>query len=208
MASNRKITKYKTLNGLVTRFRNDLNDIDFILLYAHNGIGKTRASMEFKDKGKRLNNGVGDTLYFNAFTEDLFVWDNDLDGDTDRYLSLNSNSNLFAGFKELALEEKIFAYLERYATFDFRFDYDNWKVSFSQNAKNPKYHPNNDEPEYVTQHNIKISRGEENIFKWCFFMTLCELAIEDTNRTGHINGSNIFILTTQYPLLMTIMLLL
>lgn len=190
MANNRKITKYKTLNGLVTRFRNDLNDIDFILLYAHNGIGKTRASMEFKDKGKRINNGDGDTLYFNAFTEDLFVWNNDLDGDTNRFISLNSKSNLFAGFQELALEEKIFAYLERYATFDFRFDYDNWEVSFSQNTKNPKYHPNNDEPEYITVHNIKISRGEENIFKWCFFMTLCELAIEDTERTGPYNWVN------------------
>jgi hypothetical protein len=35
--------------------------------------------MEFKDKGKQ--HGKSDTLYFNAFTEDLFYWDNDLDND-------------------------------------------------------------------------------------------------------------------------------
>lgn len=186
MSTVRKISKYKTLNGLVTRFRDDLKDDDsnFILLYAHNGVGKTRTSMEFKDKGKRLNNGTGDTLYFNAFTEDLFIWDNDLDDDIDRHLSLTSTSNFFAGFEALALEEKIFAYLERYATFDFRFDYENWKVRFSKNVQNPKYHPNNSEPEYVVQENIKISRGEENLFKWCFFLTLCELAIDDEEGTG------------------------
>ena len=183
---------YKTLNGLVTRFRNELDDANFILLFAHNGVGKTRASMEFKDKGKRINNGIGDTLYFNAFTEDLFVWDNDLDGDTERHITLNSRSNFFSGFQDLAMEEKIFSYLERYATFDFRFDYENWKVVFSKNTRNPKYHPNNDEPKYITKHNVKISRGEENIFKWCFYLTLCELAIEDDEHTGPYNWVKFF----------------
>jgi|SRR5690554_24260 len=190
MAGNRKINKYKTLNGLVTRFRNDLDDENgpnFILLYAHNGTGKTRTSMEFKDKGKRLNNGARDTLYFNAFTEDLFIWHNDLDGDTDRYITLNSASAFFSGFKDLALEQRILNYLERYAAFEFKFDYENWKVSFEQEVKNPKYHPNNQEPEFIKEVNIKISRGEENIFKWCFYLALCELAIEDEDGTGPYN---------------------
>ena len=39
--------------------------------------------MVFKDLGKQDNNR--DTLYFNAFTEDLFFWDNDLVNDTDQY---------------------------------------------------------------------------------------------------------------------------
>jgi len=46
-----------------------------VLLYAYNGIGKTRTSMAFKDIAK--GEGEADTLYFNAFTEDLFTWDND-----------------------------------------------------------------------------------------------------------------------------------
>ncbi len=184
--------KYKTLNGLVSRFRSELQDSNYILLFAHNGVGKTRTSMEFKDKGKRINNGNGDTLYFNAFTEDLFVWDNDLDGDSERYINLNSRSNFFIGFQDLALEEKIFSYLERYATFDFRFDYDDWKVVFSKNIKNPRHHPNNNEPEYIMKHDVKISRGEENIFKWCFYLALCELAIEDDDKTGPYNWVNYF----------------
>jgi hypothetical protein len=179
MTAAAKKHKYKTLGTLVTKLRDELKSVDFLMLYAHNGAGKTRTSMEFKDKGKRINNGSGDTLYFNAFTEDLFIWDNDLEGDSDRHLTINSSSNFFAGFQSLALEEKIFAYLERYATFDFKFDYSDWKIRFEQKAKNPKFHPNNTEPEYIDQYNIKISRGEENIFKWCFYMALCELAIDD-----------------------------
>lgn len=195
MAGNRKINKYKTLNGLATRFRNDLNGQDgpdFILLYAHNSTGKTRTSMEFKDKGKKESIKGRDTLYYNAFTEDLFVWDNDLDSDTDRHITLNSASAFFSGFKDLALEQRILAYLERYAAFEFKFDYENWKVSFEQEIKNPKFHPNNNEPEFIKEVNIKISRGEENIFKWCFYLALCELAIEDEDLTGPYNWVDYF----------------
>jgi hypothetical protein len=42
--------------------------------------------MEFKEKGKNTEGTTRDTLYFNAFTEDLFHWNNDLENDTDRYL--------------------------------------------------------------------------------------------------------------------------
>lgn len=64
------IYKYTTLRDLAVRFRDDLNNHNYVLLYAYNGTGKTRLSMEFKNRGKQL--GPADTLYFNAFTEDLF----------------------------------------------------------------------------------------------------------------------------------------
>lgn len=139
---------------------------EFMLLYAFNGTGKTRLSMAFKEAGKKA--GVArDTLYFNAFTEDLFSWDNDLQGDSNRLLKINSTSRFFAGFKELALEEKIFFYLERYAEFNFRIDYENWTISFSC------------EHQGKTVDNIKISRGEENIFIWCVFLAIAQLAMEN-----------------------------
>ena len=179
MSTKPTVHKYKTLPGLVGRLRDDLKSSNYVLLYAYNGTGKTRISMDFKEKGKKGGADKRDTLYFNAYTEDLFSWDNDLDKNTNRVLNINSASKFFTGFKELALEEKIFAYLERYAQFDFKFDYDNWNVAFSQRGKNPKYHPNNGKPEYITEENIKVSRGEENIFVWCFFLAICELAMED-----------------------------
>jgi wobble nucleotide-excising tRNase len=155
---------YRSIRRLTQRLRDDLNggNQDFVLLYAYNGTGKTRLSMEFKDAGKRKNKDKLDTLYFNAYTEDLFYWDNDLENDNERKLKINSESRFFSGFKELALEEKIFSYLERYADFNFIIDYEQWTITFSREGA-----------DY-----IKISRGEENIFIWCIFLAICELAID------------------------------
>lgn len=173
MSNQHKIYKFQDLSKLAIRLRDDLNNQDFVLLYAYNGTGKTRLSMAFKERGEKRGKNQNDTLYFNAFTEDLFHWDNVL-----RVLQINSDSNFFDGFKELALEEKIFSYLERYAEFDFKIDYENWKVIFSKEIKNPKFRLNSEEPEYIVQNNIKISRGEENIFIWCIFLAVCELTID------------------------------
>lgn len=194
MSDNRKIYKYKTLTNVAVRLRDDLNDHHFVLLFAYNGTGKTRLSMEFKDRSKkRKKNPVADTLYYNAYTEDLFYWNNDLENDSERHLIINRDSKFFEGFRELALEDKIFNFLERYVDFDFRIDYDNWKIVFRKQIKNPKYRPDNEEPEYLIKDNIKVSRGEENIFIWCIFLSISELAIDDdgTGSYGWVN--NIYI---------------
>ena len=60
------------------------------LIYAFNGVGKTRLSRAFKEliSPKSTNDESEEhkikVLYYNAFTEDLFYWDNDLDADSDR----------------------------------------------------------------------------------------------------------------------------
>ena len=59
----------------------------------------------FKDIGKKGD--ARDTLYFNAFTEDLFSWDNDLDGDSDRKLKINFASRFFAGLAEMEMDNRI-----------------------------------------------------------------------------------------------------
>lgn len=164
MSKKTKVYRYKTLRPLVSRLRDDFKSggKDFVLLFAYNGTGKTRLSMAFKEAGKRKKGVARDTLYFNAYTEDLFHWDNDLENDRQRVLRINKDSHFFDGFRELALEEKIFPYHERYSDFDFRIDYEAWTISFSRG---------DDE-------HIKVSRGEENIFIWCVFLALVELAID------------------------------
>jgi hypothetical protein len=151
------------MKRLAQRLRDDLNAKSFVLLYAYNGTGKTRLSMEFKEQGKnkRKENGR-DTLYFNAFTEDLFSWDNDLLGDSERKLKINSESSFFSGLKDLSLEERIGKYLERYTDINFKIDYEDWHVGFYK-----------EDSDY-----IKVSRGEENIFIWCVFLSICQLVIE------------------------------
>ncbi len=162
------IRTFDSLDALVTDFRETLKDKKYILLYAYNGTGKTRLSMAFKNAGK--NGDERDTLYFNAFTEDLFYWDNDLENDSERVLKLNSSSRFFAGLKELEMDNRIRPFLYRYADFDFRIDTDKWKITFSREIIR------GDTTETVEH--IKISRGEENIFIWCFFLAIAQLAID------------------------------
>ncbi|MGQ3081336.1 MULTISPECIES: anticodon nuclease [Alphaproteobacteria] len=145
-----------------------------VLLYAYNGTGKTRLSMDFKNAGKAGDER--DTLYFNAFTEDLFSWDNDLDGDIDRKLRLNAASRFFAGLDQLEMDNRIRPLLQRYTDLDFRIDTAEWIVSFSREVHSTDDQGN---PTTVMLDNIKVSRGEENIFIWCFFLAIAELAIEE-----------------------------
>lgn len=74
------------------------------LIYAFNGVGKTRLSREFKElispksHDEELEESKIKVLYYNAFTEDLFYWDNDLDTDANRRFKIQPNS-LRAGKK-------------------------------------------------------------------------------------------------------------
>ena len=73
-----------------------------------------------------------DTLYFNAFTEDLFSWDNDLENDSERKLKLNTDSSFFAGLESMEMDNRIRALLDRYADFEFRIDTTSWEVVFAR----------------------------------------------------------------------------
>lgn len=159
-------TLFNSLPAVAVHLREELVKKKFVLLYAHNGTGKTRLSTEFKDLGKV--GGERDTLYFNAFTEDLFNWDNDLQNDRERLLKLNPDSSFFDGPKKLAMEAKIEEKLERYADFGFYIDYDDWFVTFFRERDRE----NNPIP-------IKVSRGEENIFIWCFFLAIVQIVIDN-----------------------------
>lgn len=171
------VNKYASLTNLVRRIKSDFTDggPDFVLLYAFNGIGKTRLSMAFKDAGKTKNGGNPDTLYFNAYTEDLFHWDNDLEGDAERRLTFNADSRFFAGLWELEMDNRIRRFLSRYANFDFRIDVENSAIRFSRQISVPKY---GEEPTQQPD-NIKVSRGEENLFIWCFFLAIIRLVLDD-----------------------------
>lgn len=167
------ISTHPNLYSLVERIRDDLNNKELVLFYAYNRTGKTRLSMDFKDRGKAKNNGNADTLYFNAFTEDLFTWENDLDNDSDRGLKVNYYSKFFDGFTNLGLEPTIYDYLSRYADFDFDFEYKEVQQGTETFNK----------PVFIRfskgdQKNIKISRGEECIFIWCTFMAICERILD------------------------------
>lgn len=69
------------------------------------------------------------------------------------------------------MENRIRPLLQRYADFDFQIDYKKWTVNFKREIQN------DDDSHEIVEH-IKVSRGEENIFVWCFFLAVAQLAID------------------------------
>lgn len=99
------------------------------LIYAFNGSGKTRLSRAFRDlvTPPSTDNEAFDEiepsrnkiLYYNAFTEDLFYWDNDSLTDTKPKLKIQPNS--FTGWliqllQELGEEGNIASHFQRYTS--------------------------------------------------------------------------------------------
>lgn len=99
------------------------------LIYAFNGTGKTRLSREFKEliAPKNIDDpssveaepSRNKILYYNAFTEDLFYWDNDLDADAEPRLKIQPNtftSWLITLLQELGEDDNIITNFQRYTS--------------------------------------------------------------------------------------------
>src|SRR5690554_928371 len=154
---------FENLPELATQLRERLETKRYVLLFAFNGTGKTRLSMAFKEQGKQGDgeDETRDTLYFNAFTEDLFYWDNDLENDAKRVLRLNRDSHFFDGLQELEMENRIGPLLGRYADFDFVIVYESWDITFfrANETDGGRFH-------------ITVWHGGENVLVWWCFMSV------------------------------------
>ncbi|HLV13936.1 MAG TPA: hypothetical protein VKY41_02060, partial [Xanthomarina sp.] len=107
----------KTLHNIAEDLRDTNKKVQ--LIYAFNGTGKTRLSRKFRllidpkepVEGVAIPEESGiKVMYYNAFTEDLFYWDNDLDADTKRKLIIRPNNftDLALGFlKDQGLDNNI-----------------------------------------------------------------------------------------------------
>lgn len=137
---------------------------NIVLIYAFNATGKTRLSVEYKNITKQANENTRAGVYYNAYSEDLFVWENDeRNGNQDIKLNvLKSSLNQFHSFIDVPdIEEKLKMYIPRY-TFKL-----NLYANLEDGIKSISFYM--DEEQKIP---IKISRGEERIFVWCFFLTL------------------------------------
>lgn len=159
----------KTLIDIAQELKNSQKKVQ--LIYAFNGAGKTRLSRAFKElvspKHEEEEAQDGDTdvkvLYYNAFTEDLFYWDNDLEKDTDRKLVIRPNAFTDWILQDEGQESNIITGFQHYTNDKLtpRFNEGYNEVSFSIEGGNE-----------VRIDNIKISRGEESCFVWCVFYSL------------------------------------
>lgn len=145
-----------------------------VLIYAFNATGKTRLSVAYKNATKD-DDGNHAGVYYNAYSEDLFVWDNDPENDeTDVQLDIRKSS--LNRFHSSLTEDRIREKLNRFRP-NYRFDFvphDNPEdgiksVMFYNEVADPA------DPNNVSKVPFKISRGEERIFVWCFFLALFDV---------------------------------
>lgn len=177
-----------------------INDLDknIVLIYAFNGTGKTRLSVAFKDLTKTDNGGDHAGVYYNAYSEDLFFWNNDEenDGNDIRLMVQQSTLNKYHSLlDETNLQQKLALYKPNY---DFRFEsYED----VPQGIKCVRFFLKSEDEEKATE-TIKISRGEEQTFVWCFFLALFEVEGWADQQANHffiddpvssLDDNNIFI---------------
>jgi len=167
------------------------------LIYAFNGSGKTRLSRSFKDlvAPKNSDDGSGEEtalsrnkiLYYNAFTEDLFYWDNDLELDSKPKLKIQPNSFTDWILKDQGQDRNIITNFQRYA---------NDKLTPRFNAEHKIR--GSDRKEVIVRafsevtfslergnaedaDILKISKGEESNFIWSVFYTLLDQVVTILN---------------------------
>jgi hypothetical protein len=139
-----------------------------ILVYGFNSTGKTKLSVAYKDATKSAE-GVHAGVYYNAYSEDLFVWDNDTEnGEANIVLTVKhcSLNRLHALLNEENVRGKLKAFKPKY-DFEFKLHEDT-----EQGIESISFYVANAGDEAPT---IKISRGEERIFVWSFFLALFEV---------------------------------
>lgn len=182
----------QSLTEIAQRLRD--TDKKVQLIYAFNGVGKTRLSREFKELVSPKVEGEDDkddekikVLYYNAFTEDLFYWDNDLAEDKNRKLKIQPNGFTDWVFGEQGQERNIVTHFQHYTndklTPRFNEEYTirdasgrditvkaYSEITFSLGSGNEE-----------RIENIKISKGEESCLIWCVFYSFLRQIVEILN---------------------------
>lgn len=151
------------------------------LIFAYNGTGKTRLSYDFAHYGRTKPRAKKHTLYYNAYTEDIFTWKNDLDNNEENILLINQDSEFVQGLGGVDFTVRLRNYLQLFTDIDFDFDYvENDPTappcSVRFNKKKTYEVELNGQTQNIEEvyENIKISRGEERLFVWCFFRCIMD----------------------------------
>ena len=186
----------KTLKEIAQELKDNNKKVQ--LIYAFNGNGKTRLSREFKalvspkieiDQEETEDAGLENKkiLYYNAFTEDLFYWDNDLKEDAKPKLKIHPNVFTKWIFEDQGQDQNVVKFFQHYTD-------DKLNPSFNSQYTTK----NNDEREITVNaftevifsykrgnnsiaNNIKVSKGEESCFIWSVFYALLEQVVSVLN---------------------------
>ena len=150
-------------NEIVTNYNNKI-----LLIYANNGIGKTRTSYYLKEK---FDND--EVLCFSAFFEEYFVWHYD-DKNDEYYLQINDNDAIVHhAIITNGLDANInknFIYLTN-KKININFEIADGKITKITFALTTGDDTKVD--------NIKISKGEETLFIWSVFYSIAIQRLSD-----------------------------
>lgn len=158
-----------TLDDIANALRDDAASV--ALAYAFNATGKTQLCVAFKNATKQ-EDGTHTGVYYNAYSEDLFIWDNDEDNDGAN-VRLTVLPSSLSKFHTLLTEDNIRDKLNAYKP-KFGFALNLHEDDLEKGIESISFFIPNPNPD-LPQQPIKISRGEERIFVWCFFLALFEV---------------------------------
>jgi wobble nucleotide-excising tRNase len=159
----------QSLDDIAGQLKNNASKVQ--LIYAFNGTGKTRLSRAFKELFQIQEDDFKTRhkiIYYNAFTEDLFYWDND-----SCKLKIQPNSFTDWILKDQGQDQNIVTNFQRYIRNKLtpRFNEACTEVVFSLKRGNDEHFDH-----------LKISKGEESSFIWNIFYTLLSQIISVLNQ--------------------------
>lgn len=180
----------RTLEEIAAQLRDANKKVQ--LIYAFNGTGKTRLSRAMKTLIAPRIEG-DDTparnkiLYYSAFTEDLFYWDNDLKGDGLPKLVIQPNSFTDWILVDQGQEVNITRVFQHYSkaaltpTFNQAYTRDNEDGSKTEVKAFSEVTFTIEAGDNARTEAFKISKGEESNFIWSIFYTLLETVVAELN---------------------------
>lgn len=168
-----------TLKDIAKKLKDDedKNNKKHNIIYAFNGIGKTRLSLEFKnliieDGGDGAEDSI---LCYNSYVEDLFSWEND-----ENVLIIKPHSLIEWLLKDEGMDSRVINTFEKYSSKKImpKFNENFSSVAFSIKMEDDSI-----------ENNIKISKGEESLFIWSIFNTLIDVlkdTLEESNKFDNL----------------------
>jgi len=160
------------------------------LIYAFNGTGKTRLSRAMKTLIAPKVEGEDEParnkfLYYSAFTEDLFYWNNDLKGDGAVKLMIQPNSFTDWILVDQGQEVNITRNFQRYTSatltpsFNQAYTRDNPDDSKTEVKAFSEVTFTIEAGDDAVTDAFKISKGEESNFIWSIFYTLLQTVVAE-----------------------------
>lgn len=191
----------QSLQDIAQRLKDSSKKVQ--LIYAFNGTGKTRLSREFKKLFVSENVEASTQkkiIYYNAFTEDLFYWDNDLQEDKKPKLKIQPNLFTHWLIKFLKYQDQDGNIINNFQHYVNNKLTPHFNAEYFKDEKDPKSKVEaNSEVTFSLERgnekqekNLKISKGEESNFIWSIFYTLIQQIIAELNEKNDNRSTHEF----------------